>query len=158
MRWNPILCAVSPVSQNLCGEYLNDFYIFLARTYASFGHSAYCRNHYGRSSHLREKYIKSPQDFVDFHFAATQIITECFILDHVSKHKVFVYCLGMLITSCYLVPRQFGDEKELRYWNLRQSVPGLSFAQGFGNQHDLWLTNLKIDRDHLLILDYLPRL
>ena len=34
-------------------------YIFLARKYASFGHSAYCRNHYERLSHLTEKYGKS---------------------------------------------------------------------------------------------------
>ena len=60
MRQNPILCAVSPVSQNLYGQSLNDFHIFLARKYASFGHSAYCRNHYGRLSHLREKYGKFP--------------------------------------------------------------------------------------------------
>ena len=32
----PILCAVSPVSQNLYGQSLNDFHIFLARKYASF--------------------------------------------------------------------------------------------------------------------------
>ena len=39
-RRNPILHAVSPVSQNLYIESLNQFYIFLARKYASFGHSA----------------------------------------------------------------------------------------------------------------------
>ena len=60
MRQNPILCAVSPVSQNLYGQSLNDFHIFFAMKYASFGHSAYCRNHYGRLSHLREKYGKLP--------------------------------------------------------------------------------------------------
>ena len=49
----------SPVSQNLYCQYLNDFYIFLARKYASFGHSAYIRNHYERLSHLTEKYGKS---------------------------------------------------------------------------------------------------
>ena len=59
MCHNPILCAVSPLSQNLYGQSLNDFHIFLARKYAPFGHSAYCRNHYGRLSHLREKYGKS---------------------------------------------------------------------------------------------------
>ena len=64
MRRNPILCAVSPVSQNLCGQYLNDFYIFLAGKYASFRHSAYYRNHYGRLSHLREKYGKSPPEIL----------------------------------------------------------------------------------------------
>ena len=61
----PILC-VSPVSQNLYGQSLNDFHIFLARKYASFRHSAYCRNHYGRLSHLRKKYIKSSENFCRF--------------------------------------------------------------------------------------------
>ena len=37
---NPILLAISPVSHNLYDESLNQFYIFLAREYASFGHSA----------------------------------------------------------------------------------------------------------------------
>ena len=78
MRQNSILCEVSQVSQNMYGQSLNDFSIFFIREYASFGHSAYCRNHYGRLSHLREKYDKSSQDFVDFHFTATQIVTECF--------------------------------------------------------------------------------
>ena len=49
-----------PVSQNLYGQSRKDFHIFLAMKYASFGHSAYCGNHYGRLSHLREKYGKSP--------------------------------------------------------------------------------------------------
>ena len=41
---------------------------------------------------------------------------------------------------------------------LRQSVFELSVAQGMGDQHDLdlWPTYLKINRDHLVILDYLP--
>ena len=38
-RRNPILHVVSPVSQNLYIESLNQFYIFFARKYASFGHS-----------------------------------------------------------------------------------------------------------------------
>ena len=109
MRRNPIHCAVSPLSQNLCGQYLNDFYIFLAGKYASFRHSAYCCNHYGRLSHLREKYGKSPppQDFVDFHFAATQILTEYFFLVHMSQHNGncrmiafywYVLCIGILLS------------------------------------------------------------
>ena len=60
-RQNPILRAVSLVSQNLCVESLNQFYIFLSRKYASFGHSACCRNHYRRLLHLKAKYDKSPQ-------------------------------------------------------------------------------------------------
>ena len=51
-RQNLILCAVSLVSQNLYVEYLNQFHIFIARKYAVFGHSAYCRNHFGRFLHL----------------------------------------------------------------------------------------------------------
>ena len=39
---------------------------------------------------------------------------------------------------------------------LRQSLLELSLAQGMGNQHDLWPTDRKINRDHLLIIDYLP--
>ena len=80
---NPILQAVSPVSQNLYVESLNQFYIFLAGIYTSFGHSAFFRNPYGNLSHLRAKYGKSPQKIelkIDFHFAATQIFTECFDL------------------------------------------------------------------------------
>ena len=74
---NPNLRAVSPVSQNLYVEYQ----IFLSRKYASFGNSAYCLNHFGRFSYSRAKYGKFPQKFfVDFHFAATYILTECFKL------------------------------------------------------------------------------
>ena len=59
-RRNPILHAVSPVSQNLYVESLNQFYIFLA----SFGQSACFRNPFGKLSHLRAKYGKSPQKFL----------------------------------------------------------------------------------------------
>ena len=59
-RQNPILRAASPVSQNLYVEYLNQFLIFFARKYASFGHSSYCQNHFGKLSHSRAKYSKSP--------------------------------------------------------------------------------------------------
>ena len=87
-RRNPILDAVSPVSQNLYVESLNEFYIFLARKYASFGHSAFFRNPFGKLSHLRAKYGKSPpKNFVDFHFAATQIFTQCFDLVQISQHN-----------------------------------------------------------------------
>ena len=37
--------AVCAVSQNLSVEFLNQFYILLHRKYASFGHSAFFRNH-----------------------------------------------------------------------------------------------------------------
>ena len=106
-RRNPILHAVSPVSQNLYVESLNQFYIFLARKYASFGHSAFFRNPFGKLSHLRAKYGKSPQKiFVDFHFAATQIFTECFDLVQISQHNGnyrmipfywYVLCIGTLL-------------------------------------------------------------
>ena len=39
---------------------------------------------------------------------------------------------------------------------LGQSVRELSVAQGEVNWHDLWPTDLKINRDHLLTKDYLP--
>ena len=39
---------------------------------------------------------------------------------------------------------------------LGQSVLELSVAQGVVDQHDLWPTDLNINRDHLLIKDYLP--
>ena len=39
---------------------------------------------------------------------------------------------------------------------LGQSVVELSIAQGLEDWHDLWPTNLTINRDHLLIKDYLP--
>ena len=106
-RRNPILHAVSPVSQNLYVESLNQFYIFLARKYASFGHSAFFRNPFGKLSHLRAKYGKSPPKFfVDFHFAATQIFTECFDLVQISQHNGnyrmipfywYVLCMGTLL-------------------------------------------------------------
>ena len=114
-RQNPILHAVSPVSQNLPVESLNQFYIFLARKYALFGHSAYFRNHYGRLSYLRAKYGKSPQKILSI-FTAWQhkfslkvliwpkylsimettgwclSIDMCFVLVHC--------CVGLLMTSC----------------------------------------------------------
>ena len=37
-----------------------------------------------------------------------------------------------------------------------QSIVELSVTQGIGDQHDLWPTDLNINRDHLLIKDYLP--
>ena len=39
-----------------------------------------------------------------------------------------------------------------------QSIVELSVAQGIGDQHDLWPwpTDLNINRDHLLVKDYLP--
>ena len=39
---------------------------------------------------------------------------------------------------------------------LGQSILELSVAQGEINWHDLWPTDLHINRDHLLIKDYLP--
>ena len=60
MHQNPVLCAVCLLSQNLNGQSLNYYNSFLARKYASFGHTAYCCNHYVRLSHLRKKNGKSP--------------------------------------------------------------------------------------------------
>ena len=107
MRRNPILCDVYPVPQNLCGQYLNYFYIFLAGKYASFGHSAYCRNHYGRLSHLREKYGKSPQRFCRFALRVNTNFDQIFFWVHMSPHngdnrvKAFfwyVLCIGILLS------------------------------------------------------------
>ena len=58
--------------------------------YASLGHSTYFRYHYGRLSrlsHLRAKYVKSPQHFVNFHCAATQIFAEFFDFVKMSQHN-----------------------------------------------------------------------
>ena len=85
-RQNPILHTVSPVTQNLPVEYLNN--IFLASKYASFGHSAYFPNHYGRLSHLRAKYGKSPPKMLSI-FTARQhkFSTKCFDLVQISQHN-----------------------------------------------------------------------
>ena len=112
---DPILHGVSPVSQNLYVESLNQFHIFLAKKYASFGHSAYFRNPFGKLSHLRAKYGKSPQNFLSIFtlrqhkFSPNVLIWSkylsimettgwylsidmCFVLVHC--------CVGMLMTSC----------------------------------------------------------
>ena len=116
-RQNPILHVVSPVSQNLCVESLNQFYIFLARKYASFGHSAYCRNHYGRLSHLRAKYSKSsskmfsiftprqhkflPNVLIWSKYISIMETTRWYL--SIDMCIVLVYCyVGMLMTSCLL--------------------------------------------------------
>ena len=114
-RRKPILDGVSPVSQNLYVESLNQFYVFLARKYASFGHSAFFRNPFGKLSQLRAKHGKSPQKFLSIFtlrqhkFSPNVLIwskylrlTEttgwylsidmCFVLVHC--------CVGMLMTSC----------------------------------------------------------
>ena len=104
---NPILCAVSPVSQNLYGQSLNDFHIFLAMKYASFGHSGYCRNHYGRLSHLREKYGKSPPKILSI-FTSRQhnFSPNAFFRFHITQHNGnyrmipfhwYVLCIGILL-------------------------------------------------------------
>ena len=106
MRRNTILCAVSPVSQNLYGQSLNDFHIFLAMKYASFGHSAYCRNHYGRLSHLRENYGKSPQKFCRFSLRGNTIFHRMLFSVHITQHNGnyrmipfhwYVLCIGILL-------------------------------------------------------------
>ena len=113
---NPILHAVSPVSQNLCVESLNQFYIFLARKYASFGHSAFFRNPFGKLSHLRAKYGKSPQKICRFSlcgntkFSPNVLIWSKYfsIMEttgwYLSIDMWFVLvhcCVGMLMTSCF---------------------------------------------------------
>ena len=73
---SPILCTVSPVSQNLNEESLNHFHIFLPRKYASFGRGALVVAILTESCHIWEKItVSHPKSFVDFHFAVTQIFT-----------------------------------------------------------------------------------
>ena len=113
---NPILCAVPQVSQNLYSESLNPFKIFLARKYASFGHSAYCGNIYINLSHLRAKYGKSPPNILfifisrQLKFSLNVLIWSIYlsILETTrwylsnDMHFVLVYCcVGMLMTSCF---------------------------------------------------------
>ena len=51
------------LTMRLCGKPTKShFHIFLAKAYASFGHSVYCRNHCGSFSHSRTKYGKSSQN------------------------------------------------------------------------------------------------
>ena len=112
---NPILHGVSPVSQNLYVESLNQFYIFLARKYASFGHSAFFRNHYGKLSHLRAKYSKSPKKNLSIFtvrqhkFSPNVLIWSKYlgIIETTGWYLsidtcfVLVHCyVGMLMTSC----------------------------------------------------------
>ena len=86
---------------------LNQFYIFLARKYASFGHSGYFRNQYGRLSHLRAKYGKSPPKklsiFTAWHH---NFFTKRFDLVQISQHNGnyrmipfnwYVLCIGTLL-------------------------------------------------------------
>ena len=93
----------------------NQFYIFLARKYASFGHSAFFLNPFGKLSHLNAKYGKSPQKILTIFtlrqhkFSPNVLIWSkylsimetkgwylsidmCFVLVHC--------CVGMLMTSC----------------------------------------------------------
>ena len=131
MRGNHFPCPVSPVCQNICGQYLNDFYIFLARKFASSGHSAYRRNYYGRLSHLREKHGKSPHKFcrisihgnINFHrmyfFSIYLSIMEttgrypptcvCFVL--------LYCCLDMLMASCFRGAKPILGRKKSRLRN-----------------------------------------
>ena len=108
MRRNPVLCAVSPVSQNTCGQYLNDFYIFLAGKYASFGHLRLLSQSLRKVVAFERKVRQvAPKDFVDFHFAATQILTEWGFFVHISQHNGnyrmisfywYVLCIGILLS------------------------------------------------------------
>ena len=83
-----ILPAVAQVSQTLYVECLIQIHIFLVRKYASFGHSAYRWNHFGFRI-WEQRTVRSvtppPHKFVDFHSAATPILTECFDLVNMSR-------------------------------------------------------------------------
>ena len=133
-RRNPILRAVSPVSQNLYVESLNQFYIFLARKYASFGHSAYFRNHYGRLLHLRAKYGKSAPKFLSIftagqHKFSTNILIwskYLSIMETTGWYTFLLICalywyiavLACLWRHVYGVQLPFWDAKEWRFCNL----------------------------------------
>ena len=66
---NLIVHAVSPVSPDMYVESLIQFYIFLARKYASCGLSVYCRNYHGGLWHSRA--VSHSQNIVHYHFALT---------------------------------------------------------------------------------------
>ena len=140
-RRNPILHAVSPVSQNLYVESLNQFNIFWARKYASFGHSAFFRNPFGKLSHLRAKYGKSSPKILSIFtlrqhkFSPNVLIWSkylsimettgwylsidtcmCFVLVHC--------CVGMLMTSClWGCDSHFGTQKNYTTTTLVVKIP-----------------------------------
>ena len=131
-RRNPILHGVSPVSQKLYVESLNQFYIFLARKYASFGHSAFFRNPFGKLSHLRAKYGKSPQKILSIFtlrqhkFSPNVLIWSKYlsIMETTGWYLSIDMCLYWYIAvlAClwrhiYGVRLPFWDAKELRYYN-----------------------------------------
>ena len=105
--------GLSGISKSVV-ESFNQFYIFLARKYASFGHSAYFRNHYGRLSHLRAKFGQSSHTILSI-FTARQhkfppnvlIWSKCLSIMEttgwylsIDMYFVLVHCcVDMLMTS-----------------------------------------------------------
>ena len=148
-RRNPFLHAVSPVSQNLYVESLNQFHIFLARKYASFAQSAFFRNPFGKLSHLRAKYGKSPQKILSIFtlwqhkFSPNVLIWSKYlsIMEstgwYLSIDTFFVCALYgyIAVLAClwrhvYGVRLPFWDAKELRYYNLWIDDVSLSYTFG----------------------------
>ena len=150
-RRNPILHAVSPVSQNLYVESLNQFYIFLARKYASFGHFAFFRNPFGKLSHLRAKYGKSPQKNLSIFTARRHKFSpnvliwskNLSIMETTGWYLsidicfVLVHCyVGMLMTSCLWGATPILGRKRITL--LQPLFPFVSIPTIFleGNMHD----------------------
>ena len=90
--------------KNVCPFQILDLTLSL---YASFGQSAYCRNHYGRFSHLREKYGKSPPKILLI-FTSRQhnFSPNAFFSVHITQHNGnyrmipfhwYVLCIGILL-------------------------------------------------------------
>ena len=106
MRQNSILCEFSHVSQNIYGQSLNDFYIFFARKYASFGHSAFCRNHYGRLSYLRENMASHPKILSIFtswqHKLSPNVLSIYLSIIINGKYRMIAFHLYVLCTCILL--------------------------------------------------------
>ena len=120
-------CGLSGISKSAI-ESLNQYYIFLARKYTWFGHSAYFPNHYGRLSHLRAKYGKSPPKILSI-FTARQhkfsrnvliwskylsiMETTGWYLS-IDTYFVLVHCcVGMLMTSCLWGATSISGQKRI---------------------------------------------
>ena len=139
---NPILHAVSPVSQNLPVESLNQYYIFLAKKYASFGHSAYFPFHYGKLSHLIAKYDKSTPNFVDFHCAATQIPSNVLIWSYtLSNYKMmsfywYVLCICTLLLLVCWWRHVYGMQEKKEEIRLSHMTKAPTPTEKSKKQHD----------------------
>ena len=117
MGENPVLREVFSVSQNLYVEYLNRFYILLARIYSPFGYYTCCRNIYGKFSQSRAKYGKSPTKFCRFFLFGTSRFHPIPLswskyfsnMESTGYHLcndicfVWVYCFSTMLMTSYFV-------------------------------------------------------